>query len=199
MINDAGLTVGTVTTRPDSEAEEGTVIEQSPVAGIEIDPGEPVDIVVSEGAEEFELPNLVGMEDGEAFAELNSLDLEWETISEESSEPEGTVIRTQPPPGTLVRAGDTITVVVSEGTPTTFVPNLVGLTFDQAQNELENAGLDINPNAPIAPTSDPNLDGRVIGQEPPAGAEVDEGTTVTVTLGDFQEPATTSPPTTTAN
>ena len=200
LLTDAGLTLGSVTMRPDAEAEAGMVIEQSPVAGLEIPPGDPVNIVVSEGPEEFELPNLVGMEDGEAFAELNSLDLDWDTIREESSEPEGIVIRTQPEAGALVKAGDVITIVISAGRSTVIVPDLFGMTYDEARRELENAGLGISDNAPIAPTNDPSLDGRVINQSPDAGAEVDEGSTVEVTLGDFQEPppptTPTSPPTT---
>ena len=200
LIRDAGLEVGTVTLRPDSEAEPGVVIEQSPVAGLEIPPGDSVNIIVSEGAEQFELPNLVGMEDGDAFAELNNLDLDGELVREESSEPEGTVIRTQPVAGTLVTAGDVITVVVSAGVPTTFVPNVSGLTYDQAQQVLADAGLEIVDNPPISPTADPNLDGRVISQSPPAGTEVEEGSVVQVTLGDFQEaPTTTSPPPTTTS
>jgi len=192
LLTDAGLILGTVTTRPDAEAAEGIVIEQSPVAGIDLAPGEPVDIVVSEGAEEFELPNLVGMEDGDAFSELAALDLEWDTERESSEEPEGTVIRTQPGAGELVAAGDVIVVVISNGPPPVAVPDLTGMTYDEAREALEDRGLEIGENAPIAPTDDPDLDGRVIAQSPAAGTQVERGTTVGVTLGNFSETTTTT-------
>jgi eukaryotic-like serine/threonine-protein kinase len=193
LINEAGLTVGAVTERADSEAEPGIVIEQSPVAGIERDPGEPVNFVVSTGAEEFELPAFSGQEDNEVFAELNRLDLTWETVTEDSNDfDEGIVIRTQPAAGELVRAGDAITVVVSSGASRVEVPDLFGLTFDQAQQSLADEGLEIGDNPNITSTDDPDLDGRIINQTPPAGAEVDTGSTITVTIGHFEEPPTTN-------
>jgi serine/threonine-protein kinase len=193
LINEAGLTVGAVTERADSEAEPGIVIEQSPVAGIERDPGEPVNFVVSTGAEEFELPEFSGQEDNEVFAELARLDLTWETVTEDSNDfDEGIVIRTQPEAGELVRAGDAITVVVSTGASRVEVPDLFGLTFDQAQQSLADEGLEIGDNPNITSTNNPDLDGRIINQTPPAGSEVDTGSTVTVTIGHFEEPPTTN-------
>ncbi|HJQ94487.1 MAG TPA: Stk1 family PASTA domain-containing Ser/Thr kinase [Acidimicrobiia bacterium] len=193
LLNEAGLTVGAVTERADSEAEPGIVIEQSPVAGIERDPGEPVNFVVSTGAEEFELPAFSGQEDNEVFAELNRLDLTWETVTEDSNDfDEGIVIRTQPAAGELVRAGDAITVVVSSGASRVEVPDLFGLTFDQAQQTLADEGLEIGDNPNITSTDDPDLDGRIINQTPPAGAEADTGSTITVTIGHFEEPPTTN-------
>jgi serine/threonine-protein kinase len=193
LINEAGLTVGVITERADSEAEPGIVIEQSPVAGIERDPGEPVDFVVSTGAEEFELPEFSGQEDNEVFAELARLDLTWDTVTEDSNDfDEGIVIRTQPAAGELVRAGDTITVVVSSGASRVEVPDLFGLTFDQAQQSLADEGLEIGDNPNITSTDNPDLDGRIINQTPPAGAEVEMGSMVTVTIGHFEEPPTTN-------
>lgn len=189
LINEAGLTVGTVTERADPEAEPGIVVDQSPVAGIERDPGEPVNLVVSTGAEEIPLPDLSGQADNDAFAELNRLDLNWETVTEASNDfDEGIVIRTQPGAGELVRAGDTITVVVSTGPSQVEVPDLFGLTFDQAQQSLEDEGLEIGENPNITNTDDPELDGRIINHTPPAGSSVNRGTVVTVTIGFFEEP-----------
>ena len=196
-INDAGLVLGSVEERADPEAEPNTVIDQSPVAGIELDPGSTVNIVVSTGAEEIELPDLAGEDDSDAFSQLNDLDLDWDRVTEESDEvAEGVVIRTEPPAGTLVRAGDTITVVVSTGPGDVEVPDVIGMTYDDARVLLEDRGLEIGENPNIAPTNDPNQEGRIISQSPPAGADVEPGTSVNVTIGDYQEPATTSPPTT---
>ncbi|HEX2420541.1 MAG TPA: Stk1 family PASTA domain-containing Ser/Thr kinase [Acidimicrobiia bacterium] len=193
LINEAGLSVGVVTERADSEAEPGIVIEQSPVAGIPRDPGEPVDFVVSTGAEEFELPAFSGQEDNDVFAELARLDLTWDTVTEDSNDfNEGVVIRTQPAAGELVRAGDTITVVVSTGPSRVEVPDLFGLTFDQAQQSLADEGLEIGDNPNVTSTNNPDLDGRIINQTPPAGAAVDIGSTVAVTIGHFEQPPTTS-------
>jgi serine/threonine-protein kinase len=91
-----------------------------------------------------------------------------------------------------VRAGDTITVVVSSGASRVEVPDLFGLTFDQAQQSLADEGLEIGDNPNITSTDNPDLDGRIINQTPPAGAEVEMGSMVTVTIGHFEEPPTTN-------
>jgi beta-lactam-binding protein with PASTA domain len=152
-----------------------------------------VDFVVSTGAEEFELPEFSGQEDNEVFAELARLDLTWDTVTEDSNDfDEGIVIRTQPAAAELVRAGDTITVVVSSGASRVEVPDLFGLTFDQAQQSLADEGLEIGNNPNITSTDNPDLDGRIINQTPPSGAEVEMGSRVTVTIGHFEEPPTTN-------
>lgn len=196
-ILEAGLVLGSVEERADSEAEAGTVIDQSPVAGIEQPPGSMISIVVSTGAEEVELPDLAGEEDNDAFTILNQLDLDWDVVGEESdSVAPGVVIRTQPDAGTLVRAGDTITVVVSTGPGDVEVPDLTGMTYDEARLLLEDLGLEIGESPTITPTNDPNLEGRIVSHAPPAGADVEPGTTVDVVIGDFDESNTTAPPTT---
>ena len=74
-IQEAGLTVGTVTTRPDNDAPAGEVIEQAPLSGVEQPPGTAIDLVVSDGPEEFELPDLAGLDDNDAFQQLGDLGL----------------------------------------------------------------------------------------------------------------------------
>ncbi|HEU4749580.1 MAG TPA: Stk1 family PASTA domain-containing Ser/Thr kinase, partial [Acidimicrobiia bacterium] len=49
LIEEAGFVVGTRTPRPDPDAPAGQVIEQTPVAGVEISAGTPINIVVSQG------------------------------------------------------------------------------------------------------------------------------------------------------
>jgi serine/threonine-protein kinase len=200
LLADAGLAVGAVTSRPDSEAEPGVVIEQSPPAGVDIAPGDSVNFVVSEGPEEFALPNLANLGEAQAYAQLSQLDLKFDTVSEVSATvAAGIVIRTQPPAATMVTAGDTITVVVSSGRPPLRVPDLTGLTFDEASLLLADNGLQIGGNPTFSPTNDPNRDGRVVNQTPLASAEIASGGTVNVTLGVYSAPTTTSPPTTSAN
>jgi serine/threonine-protein kinase len=189
LLNEAGLVVGSVTERADADTEAGIVIEQSPVAGIERDPGEPVNFVVSTGPDEIALPDFSGQEDSDVFAELADLDLDWDRVTESSNDVgEGIVIRTQPEAGTAVRAGDTITVVVSTGPATVDVPDLFRLTFDEARQRLADVGLEIGENPNVTSTDDPELNGRVINHTPPAGSAVEAGSVVEVTIGVFEQP-----------
>lgn len=198
-IEDAGFEVGTVTIRPDAEAAAGRVIEQSPVAGVELTPGASINIVVSEGPEAFALPDFSGLADDDALSQLSDLGLEWTIATETSTEFEAeTVIRTDPAAGSLVTPGDTISVVVSSGPPPVTVPDVFGNTIDAATTTLNQVGLLIEvEDSTTIPVDDPNLHDRIVQQNPSAGTQVQAGITVVVTLGRFEPPSTTT--TTTEN
>ncbi|HEX6219721.1 MAG TPA: Stk1 family PASTA domain-containing Ser/Thr kinase [Acidimicrobiia bacterium] len=204
VIEDAGLVVGDVEEQPDPNIEAGFVISSSPVAGQEISASIPVDLVVSSGPEVIELPDVTGMSERDATAELNELGIRV-AVNEEFDDdvPEGDVIRTEPEAGQEVLSGDTILLVVSLGPEPVPVPDLTGMTEQQATNALNEVGLVIRVANTTQPVADPNQDGTVVDQVPAPGATADQGDTVTVTLGEFTPPPTTTttsttvPPTTT--
>jgi serine/threonine-protein kinase len=200
-IEAAGLVVGNVEERPDPDIAEGFVIESSPVAGQEISPAIPVDLVVSSGPEVVDLPDVTDMSQLDAISELTDLGLRF-TVNEEFDDnvAEGDVIRTEPPAGTQVLSGDTILLVVSLGPSPVTVPNLTNMTEQQATNALNNVNLIIRVTNTRQPVADQAQDGRVVDQVPGSGATADQGDTVTVTLGQYTPPPTTTttvPPTTT--
>jgi len=200
-IEDVGLVVGDVDEEPDPNIEEGFVISSSPVAGQEISPAIPVDLVVSSGREIIELPDVTGESERDATAELNDLGLRV-SVNEEFSDDvaEEDVIRTDPEAGTEVRSGDVILLVVSLGPEPVQVPDLSGMTEQEATNALNDVGLVIRVANTTQPVADPNQDGLVVDQVPAPGATAEQGDTVTVTLGEFTPPpttTTTTPPTTT--
>ena len=201
-IEDAGLAVGTVTTRPDTEAPAGEVIEQAPLSGVELPPGTAIDLVVSEGPEEFELPDLANIEDNEAFQQLADLGLRpAQRLEASETVPEGIVIRTEPEAGTLVMPDSTVTLVISSGAPSVLVPDVFGATIEGATGQLNAVGLAAQVASQTVSVDDPALDQRVVMQTPAAGASVDAGTTITITIGVYTPPTTTTdttaPPTTT--
>jgi serine/threonine-protein kinase len=199
-IQQAGLTVGTVTTRPDNDAPAGEVIEQAPLSGVEQPPGTAIDLVVSDGPEEFELPDLAGLDDNAAFQQLGDLGLRpAQTLEASTTVPEGTVIRTEPEAGTLVKPDDTVTLVISSGAPQVEVPDVFGTTVHGATDRLNAVGLTAQVASQSVATDDPALDQRVVFQTPAAGASVDSGSIVTITIGVYTPPPTTTTPTTTTD
>jgi serine/threonine-protein kinase len=179
-------------------AEPDVVLEQSPLPGVQIGGGAPVNLVVSTGPEVVIIPDVVGASQLEATNELLDLGLR-PRVNEESSEtvPAGEVIRTDPQAGTEAVVGDTVLVVVSSGPAPVQVPTLIGLTENQARNALTNLGLVPNVSNSKQPVADPGQDGLVVSQIPTAGNTVPKGTTVTIVLGEYQAPPTTAPPVTT--
>jgi beta-lactam-binding protein with PASTA domain/predicted Ser/Thr protein kinase len=202
-IEGVGLSVGQVTQQADPDIEPGFVISSSPVAGQEISPAIPVDLVVSSGPEIVPLPDVSGMTEREATAELNDLGLRV-SVNEEFNDDfaEGEVIRTEPTAGTEVQSGDTILLIVSLGPTPVTVPDLDEMTESEATNTLNALNLAIRVANTRQPVTNPNLDGRVVDQVPAPGTTAEQGDTVTVTLGQYTPPPTTTttttlPPTTT--
>ncbi|MCI0545372.1 MAG: Stk1 family PASTA domain-containing Ser/Thr kinase [Actinobacteria bacterium] len=198
-LEEVGLTVGVITQRADPDAEIEVVLDQSPLPGVQVGNGAPVNLVVSSGPEIVVVPDVVGASQLEATNELLDLGLR-PRVNEEHSEtvPVGEVIRTDPEAGTEAVVGDTVLVVVSDGPAPVQVPTLTGLTENQARNALTDLGLVPNVSNSRQPVADPAQDGIVVSQVPAAGNTVPKGTTVTIVLGEYQAPPTTSPPPTTA-
>ena len=201
VITDAGLVVGEIEMRPDATFPEGIVIGSDPVAGVEISPSVPVDLIVSSGPEIVPLPDVSGMTERDATSALIALGL-FVTGNDEFDEdvPAGEVIRTEPPAGTEVQSGDTILLIVSLGPPPVSVPDLTNMTENEATNALNSVNLLIRVSNARQPVADPAQDGRVVDQIPAPGATANQGDTVTVTLGEYIPPPTTTttlPPTTT--
>jgi eukaryotic-like serine/threonine-protein kinase len=187
-LEDAGLEVGTITPVPavDDTQEPGTVLEQDPAAGDEVDRGTNVDLRIVEAPDQVAIPDLVGSSVEEAQATLSGLGLEPAGPVEEPSDtvPEGSVTRTDPASGQEVEPGSTVTIFVSTGAEQVAVPEVRCQSFGSAQNELSQAGLNgvISSDTVAVNTACP-LGRKVAEQDPAPGTQVDPGTTVTLFEG----------------
>ncbi|MDH3463707.1 MAG: Stk1 family PASTA domain-containing Ser/Thr kinase, partial [Acidimicrobiia bacterium] len=152
LIENAGLELGTVSERPDSDFAEGVVIEQSPGQGVAVGSGTPINLVVSTGPELVIVPDVIEFTERDATAALQDLGLKVTVNDEFSSEvEEGLVISTDPEAGIEVETGDTVLLVVSMGPRPVQVPNLTGLTPAQAEAILADLGLVMNISATTQP------------------------------------------------
>jgi serine/threonine-protein kinase len=178
---------------------EGFVFEQDPVARTEVDKGSNVTIKVSTGDGLPPVPDVVNLSVLEATNRLTAAGFKTKNIDENSpTVPTGIVTRTDPPAGGKLAKGDlTVTVYVSRGAPTTTaakvaVPSVIGLDQAAAQARLAAVGLTAS-----VQTSAGGTPGRVKAQSPGAGARVDSGSTITITVGAAASSSTTRPGTTT--
>jgi serine/threonine-protein kinase len=179
-LRDEGYKVGAIT-QQFSDEPAGVVVDQDPPGDSDADKGSAVDLTVSKGAKQLEVPSLIGepLEEARRDAKQSGFDqLRITKRSDEEAEP-GTVIEQNPQPGTKVDEGTTLAVVVSEGAETVEVPNVVGLSEAAAQAKLEATGLEISFDRGNDGTE---KKGEVVGQAPEAGAEADDGSTVTVKI-----------------
>lgn len=136
-------------------------------------------------ADSVAVPEVAGQTFEAALADLEDVDLIAMEQSETSPDvPEGIVTRTDPAVGTPVTPGSTIDVYVSEGQPVSELPELLGLTEEEAREAIERAGLQVGR---ITPVNNAEHEAGVIlaasvdGSDVSAGDEVAEGATVDLT------------------
>jgi len=100
------------------EESADTVMRQEPVANEEVNPATTkVILVISKGKETYEMPNLIGLTEAQAEAELERRNLPLEKVERAlSDQPKGIVYMQHPvDPGQQVEAGTPIRIWVSEG------------------------------------------------------------------------------------
>lgn len=129
-----------------------------------------------------QIPELNDKPQTEAVSELERLGLQVTVNSEPNPEvPRGIVIRTNPATGSAVPTGSTVTVTVSSGKEITEVPDVRDMNTADAQQALEEAGLELDSTV-REEASDDVPEGSVIDQSPAAGAQVSKGSRVTITV-----------------
>lgn len=94
-------------------SDPGTVLDQSPAGGATASRGDFITLVVSEGTEEFEMPDVVGLSARIAKAQLEGRGLSVKIEPVESDQPSDTVIATNPSPGATVRSTDLVRLSVA--------------------------------------------------------------------------------------
>ena len=109
-LDEAGLAVGEVTTQPSETVAQGVVISQSPADGT-LFRDDPVALVVSSGPPLVTVPEVQGLQMGEAVSELEAAGLVVE-VERVLGGIFGTVHSTDPAEGEQVRKGSTVTVRV---------------------------------------------------------------------------------------
>lgn len=186
LLTSSGFVVGDVTTEKSDEVEAGNVIRQSPAAGEQAPKGSTVNLVISEGTDEVDVPDLTGLsvETARSRAEKAGFSIS-ESSSEYSSVDKGCIIRQSPAAGSKLPKGSTITYVVSKGKEdtSTTVPGVLGESAQSARNILGNAGFGVE--VKTVDVSDPSEDGVVIDQSPRGSSKANAGSTVTITVGHY--------------
>jgi beta-lactam-binding protein with PASTA domain len=191
----------------------GVVVAQKPAAGKEVDKGSKVSLNISTGtgpstttvatttttattatatvpttttATTVRAPRVVGLFQTPALRRLNVLGLRPIVTYRRSSQAVNRVLTQSPAPGTTLRRGSPVRVVVSSGPnpqPATTVPNVVGQDQATAADNLRAAGFRVV--VLNRPTTNQSKDGLVIDEQPRAGSSIPGGSQVTIFVGRF--------------
>lgn len=128
------------------------------------------------------VPDVTGLPRQDATARLEALELRVDVNEEPSPEiPRGTVIRTNPTAGSQLQKGTSVTMTVSSGREITDVPDVTGMTPQEAADALAEVELLLEQQV-NEDTSETVTAGRIMEQNPPAGAQISKGSRVTITV-----------------
>ena len=175
VIQESGFVVGQQLEINDDNIPRGFIISQNPVAGTKMGPDSTVDLVVSAGPSLIEISDLSRKSLVDAIQILETLGFEYEFVEEYSENVSvGLVSHTIPRAGELVTNDQIIKVIVSLGLKVE-VPNLIGFTYQEASNILQDIGL--------LPSASGDTGGRVSEQSPQEGEFVDPEGFVELSFG----------------
>lgn len=171
----------------DVEIEEGKIISQDPKyqPNFTVKEGSTVNVVVSKGQEIVKVTKLVGKTKDEARKELKDLglDMEIEEINSDDVEP-GIVIEQDKQEGEEVLAGTKIKLKVSLGIEKVEVPDLTGLTEDEAKAKITEAKLKWIRTDKI---KDSSKGTGVVEQNISPKSMVDKNTEISITINEYQK------------
>ena len=175
VIQESGFVVGQQLEINDDNIPRGFIISQNPVAGTKLGPESTVDLVISAGPSLIEISDLSRKSLVDAIQILETLGFEYEFIEEYSENVTlGLVSHTIPRAGELVTNDQIIKVIISLGLKIE-VPNLIGFTYQEASNILQDIGL--------LPSASGDTGGRVTEQSPQQGEFVDPEGFVELSFG----------------
>jgi serine/threonine-protein kinase len=123
-------------TQRSASVAQGTVIRTDPSAGVTVGPGQPVQVFVSAGPDDVNIPDLSGFSVKAGKAQLTDLGLVLGSVSHQDSPSvqQGVIISTTPASGLPGTPGETVDLIVSTGQVD--VPSVVGLSSSSAGSKL---------------------------------------------------------------
>lgn len=166
----------------DQGKEVDVVVQQDPVAGMEVKKGRLVRIWVNKGPSSVWLPDFTGAAEREARLALEGRDFVVKITRENhDSVPEGCVIRQSPEGDQNQPKGTDVALVVSKGPVirNVVVPSLMGLNAEQAKDALGAVGLNLGE---IKEEPSSEKKGVIINQSIDPGSSVKKGGKIDVVI-----------------
>lgn len=103
------------------------------------------------------------------------------------AQPNGTVVRTNPPAQSRIAKNTTITLYVATGDQPITIPDVSGMEPDEARVHLKLTGIPVDSDEHSKP-SDPSDRGRVVGTDPAAGKKAQPNASVQLLVGNGKRP-----------
>jgi beta-lactam-binding protein with PASTA domain len=166
-LESVGLAVADSEVVSHPEAPRGSIVWQDPPPGVAVPEGARVKLSVSRGPRPIQVPDVTGYEREIAIQLIEAAGLTVARVDTIVAPAErGVVVNSNPTAGRSLNPGSGVGLFVSVGTPTIRIPDVTGLTVEEAQVLLEEAGLVLEtPRMRTTNMHEPNL----IFEQTPAG------------------------------
>lgn len=178
-LKDAGLEPGMVTRDFDEDVPKGSVIATDPASGTTRKAGSAVALRVSRGGA-VDVPDVTGEAEEDAIADLQDAGLKAEIATERvnSDVDKGSVAQQSPVEGKQLGEGDTVTLKISKGPVMIEVPDVVGMSVDDATQKLKDSGFDVEEDRGLL-----GFFGDTVKKQSVAGGdEAPKGSTITIQI-----------------
>lgn len=182
LLSEMGLQISKGDEVDSDSVAEGLIASQYPSAKTKVEKGDIITVNISKGKKDAVIPKLVGTtftSESDVSATLSKYGYKLGKVSyEESYETPGTIIKQSPDAGTTAEKNTTVDIVISKAKSKATVPNLNGMTYDQAESALQSLGFSVG-----RVTEEENngfTAGTVFKQYPAANSEYQTGSTVDI-------------------
>lgn len=168
------------------EYKAGRVVSQSVDAGETVKSGYPIEVTISKGEKEVDVPDVVNKHIDEAEMLINDAGLKSSIKRVSSDIPKDYVISQTPDGDTKAPADSTISLVVSDGPEIKYVvvPSVIGDNINDAKKKLESIGLIVETKYEVNENLDKDI---VVLQSLAANSEVEENSTIQLTVSKGSE------------
>ncbi|MCH4240167.1 MAG: PASTA domain-containing protein, partial [Oscillospiraceae bacterium] len=162
----------------DGTKNAGMITAQNPTAGTTVATGSKVTLTVVKSDDSAIVPDISNQSKSAAEQTLKESGL-LASFKDQSSDTveKGNAISTDPPAGTSLEKGKSVTVYISTGPGELSIPNVTGQTLEQATATLTNAGFKVTATAQDNTGREANY---VVSTAPSAGSSAKKGDTVTI-------------------
>ncbi|MBN9643085.1 PASTA domain-containing protein [Corynebacterium mendelii] len=152
------------------EIPAGDVVSVDPEPGTLVAAGSKITVHLSKGPRPELVPMIRGMSEQDAVERLKQATFTVAAVREEFNPdiPGGSVITTEPGPGVTAPAGSDVTLVVSNAIA---MPELVGLSQQQAEDELRDLGITVD--RVMVSTTSGSVEHEVLDSTPQPGQALD--------------------------
>ncbi|MGW2370882.1 MULTISPECIES: Stk1 family PASTA domain-containing Ser/Thr kinase [Kitasatospora] len=169
---------------PDANVKKDQVCTQTPAGGTQVAEDARITVQLSSGPAKLQMPALTGKTKDQAMQLLTSLgfsNIAAADYKDDDTAPQDTVLAQDPAAGATADPSAPVKLTVSQGKTKQTVPSVVGMQKDDAQNQLQQLGFQVDTSK-TTPTNDPTKVNTVASQSVAPNTKVPTSTKISLTI-----------------